>query len=109
MIDGFGAKDESGAPGAEIGLPTKFMDLIGFLCAIFSRYQRLYRRRERCSWKISSCEATIVSAFWSSQILTEKFLTVPTSCPLMAQYNGRTVAPLEQVCCDFFGHLTVDK
>ena len=27
----------------------------------------------------------------------------------MAQYNGRTVIPIDEVCRDFFGHLTVDK
>lgn len=35
--------------------------------------------------------------------------TAPTLFLLMAQYNGRTVVPLEQVCRDFFGHLTVEK
>jgi len=33
----------------------------------------------------------------------------PTLFLLMAQYNGRTVVPIDQVCRDFFGHLTVDK
>lgn len=28
---------------------------------------------------------------------------------LMAQYNGKTVVPLDRVCQDFFGHLTVEK
>jgi len=28
---------------------------------------------------------------------------------LMAQYGGRTILPIDQVCRDFFGHLTVDK
>lgn len=28
---------------------------------------------------------------------------------LMAQYSGRTVIPIDQVCRDFFGHLTVEK
>jgi Pyocin activator protein PrtN len=28
---------------------------------------------------------------------------------LMAQYNGQTVVPIDQVCRDFFGHLSVDK
>src|SRR6476661_9300185 len=28
---------------------------------------------------------------------------------LMAQYNGRTIVPIDHVCRDFFGHLTVDK
>lgn len=27
----------------------------------------------------------------------------------MAQYHGQTVVPLDQVCRDFFGHLTVEK
>ena len=27
----------------------------------------------------------------------------------MAQYNGQTVVPLDRVCRDFFGHLTVEK
>ena len=35
--------------------------------------------------------------------------TAPTLFLLMAQYNGQTVVPLDQVCRDFFGHLTVDK
>ena len=35
--------------------------------------------------------------------------TAPTLFLLMAQYNGQTVVPLEQVCRDFFGHLTVEK
>jgi len=35
--------------------------------------------------------------------------TAPTLYLLMAQYNGRTVIPIDQVCRDFFGHLTVDK
>ena len=33
----------------------------------------------------------------------------PTLFLLMAQYGGRTVVPLDQVCRDFFGHLTVEK
>jgi len=28
---------------------------------------------------------------------------------LMAQYNGRAIVPIDHVCRDFFGHLTVDK
>lgn len=28
---------------------------------------------------------------------------------LMAQYHGRVVVPLDQVCRDFFSHLTFDK
>jgi len=35
--------------------------------------------------------------------------TAPTLFLLMAQYSGRTVVPLEDVCRDFFGHLTVEK
>lgn len=28
---------------------------------------------------------------------------------LMAQYHGRAIIPVDQVCKDFFSHLTVDK
>lgn len=35
--------------------------------------------------------------------------SAPTLFLLMAQYGGRTVVPLEHVCRDFFGHLTVEK
>jgi hypothetical protein len=35
--------------------------------------------------------------------------TAPTLFLLMAQYNGQTVVRLDQVCRDFFGHLTVEK
>lgn len=35
--------------------------------------------------------------------------TASTLFLLMAQYNGRTVVPIDLVCRDFFGHLTVDK
>ena len=35
--------------------------------------------------------------------------TAPTLFLLMAQYQGRTVIPLDEVCRDFFGHLTVEK
>src|SRR5690349_3730947 len=35
--------------------------------------------------------------------------TAPTLFLLIAQYQGRTVVPLDQVCQDFFGHLTVEK
>jgi Pyocin activator protein PrtN len=35
--------------------------------------------------------------------------TAPTLFLLMAQYNGQTVVPLDRVCRDFFGHLTVEK
>src|ERR1700738_3503399 len=35
--------------------------------------------------------------------------TAPTLFLLMAQYNGQTVVPLDDVCRDFFGHLTVEK
>ena len=33
----------------------------------------------------------------------------PTLFLLMAQYNGRTVVPLDVVCKDFFGHLSETK
>ena len=33
----------------------------------------------------------------------------PTLFLLMAQYNGQAVVPLDQVCRDFFGHLTVEN
>ncbi len=33
----------------------------------------------------------------------------PTLFLLMAQYNARPIVPLDQVCRDFFGHLTVEK
>jgi pyocin activator protein PrtN len=36
-------------------------------------------------------------------------LGAPTLFLLMAQYSGRTVVPLDLVCRDFFGHLTVTK
>ncbi len=35
--------------------------------------------------------------------------SAPTLFLLMAQYSGRTVVPLDQVCRDFFSHLTVEK
>lgn len=35
--------------------------------------------------------------------------SAPTLFLLMAQYQGKTVIPLELVCRDFFRHLTVDK
>ncbi len=35
--------------------------------------------------------------------------SAPTLFLLMAQYNGKTVVPLDQVCKDFFSHLTVAK
>jgi hypothetical protein len=41
--------------------------------------------------------------------IADEFHTVPTLYLLMAQYNGKTVIPIDQVCRDFFGHLTVDK
>lgn len=31
-----------------------------------------------------------------------------TSFILMAQYNGRAIIPLDQVCKDYFTHLTTD-
>jgi hypothetical protein len=33
----------------------------------------------------------------------------PTLFLLMAQYSGRTVVPLADVCHDFFSHLTPEK
>ena len=33
----------------------------------------------------------------------------PTLFLLMAQYNGKTVVPIDQVCRDFFGHLSVEN
>ena len=41
--------------------------------------------------------------------MTERENTAPTLFLLMAQYGGKTVVPIDQVCRDFFGHLTVDK
>ena len=41
--------------------------------------------------------------------MSNDFHSAPTLYLLMAQYNGKTVVPLDQVCRDFFGHLTVDK
>jgi pyocin activator protein PrtN len=35
--------------------------------------------------------------------------TAPTLFLLMAQYGGQTVVPLDKVCRDFFGHLTLEK
>ena len=35
--------------------------------------------------------------------------SAPTFFLLMAQYNGQTVVLIDQVCRDFFGHLTVEK
>ena len=40
---------------------------------------------------------------------SEGFHSAPTLYLLMAQYNGKTVVPIDQVCRDFFGHLTVEK
>jgi hypothetical protein len=42
-------------------------------------------------------------------LMPNDFHSAPTLYLLMAQYNGRTVVPLEEVCRDFFGHLTVEK
>jgi hypothetical protein len=41
--------------------------------------------------------------------MSNDFHSAPTLYMLMAQYGGRTVVPLEQICHDFFGHLTVEK
>ena len=43
------------------------------------------------------------------QMLDNPAHTAPTLFLLMAQYNGRTVVPIDQICRDFFGHLTVEK
>lgn len=32
-----------------------------------------------------------------------------TAFLLMAQYNGRAVIPVEEVCRDYFSHLSLDK
>jgi hypothetical protein len=40
---------------------------------------------------------------------SDDFHSAPTLYLLMAQYNGKTVVPIDQVCRDFFGHLTVEK
>src|SRR6476469_140212 len=45
----------------------------------------------------------------SRQLVDERVHTASTLFLLMAQYNGKTVVPVEQVCRDFFGHLTVEK
>ena len=45
----------------------------------------------------------------SMSIANDQVHTAPTLFLLMAQYNGRTVVPPDQVCRDFFGHLTVEK
>jgi hypothetical protein len=41
--------------------------------------------------------------------MADNLKTAPTLFLLMAQYNGKTVVPLDEVCRDFFGHLTVEK
>jgi hypothetical protein len=41
--------------------------------------------------------------------MADSLQTAPTLFLLMAQYNGKTVVPLDEVCRDFFGHLTVEK
>jgi hypothetical protein len=41
--------------------------------------------------------------------MAQEFHIAPTLYLLMAQYNGKTLAPIDQVCRDFFGHPTVDK
>src|SRR4051812_38911332 len=35
--------------------------------------------------------------------------SAPTLFLLMAQYNGKTVVPIDEICRDFFSHLTVEK
>jgi hypothetical protein len=41
--------------------------------------------------------------------MTEDRHSAPTLFLLMAQYQGRTVVPLKDVCRDFFGHLSEEK
>jgi hypothetical protein len=41
--------------------------------------------------------------------MVEDVHSAPTLFLLMAQYEGRTIIPIEEVCRDFFGHLTVEK
>ena len=41
--------------------------------------------------------------------MSDEFHTAPTLYLLMAQYNGKTIVPLDVVCRDFFGHLTIEK
>jgi hypothetical protein len=41
--------------------------------------------------------------------MAEDAHSAPTLFLLMAQYQGRTIIPIEEVCRDFFGHLTVEK
>lgn len=36
-------------------------------------------------------------------------MSINTAFLLMAQYNGKVVIPLEDVCRDFFSHLTLPK
>jgi hypothetical protein len=33
-------------------------------------------------------------------------MTLNTAFLLMAQYNGKAIIPLADVCCDYFSHLT---
>jgi Pyocin activator protein PrtN len=42
-------------------------------------------------------------------MLEDSAHTAPTLLLLVAQYSGQTVVPLDRVCHDFFGHLTVEK
>ena len=46
---------------------------------------------------------------WAKYMSDVPSHTAPTLFLLMAQYNGQTVVPLDRVCRDFFGHLTMDK
>jgi Pyocin activator protein PrtN len=36
-------------------------------------------------------------------------VSLNTAFLLMAQYNGRAIVPLEEVCRDYFSHLTPEK
>ena len=53
--------------------------------------------------RLNACELRVIS------MAEDQAHTAPTLFLLMAQYNGQTVVPLDQVCRDFFGHLTVEK
>ena len=52
---------------------------------------------------------TAVVSSSDKRMSDELIHTAPTLFLLMAQYNGQTVVPLDRVCRDFFGHLTVEK
>ncbi|MCK9918029.1 pyocin activator PrtN family protein [Microbacteriaceae bacterium K1510] len=41
--------------------------------------------------------------------MRENLSNSPTLFLLMAQYGGKIIVPLDEVCQDFFSHLTVEK